>query len=405
MCYMHRMISTKTLKDIFLITLITLILTIAIWLPHFLKLNFYGLNFSEGFNTIYRNYDGLEYVVIAKSLYFPEAIKNIPQSLPAIYYAAHFPGYALAILLFAPLLGFLKSMLFVALGFTILSAWMFYLLVKDFELTKHPLWLTFLFLILPARWLIIHSVGSSETMFAFFIISAFYFLMKFEHSNKWRFIHLAGLMGLGAQLTRPPGILLAISIGLYLFWKIFRPNHVIASEEQASQSYLTRITQTLIRYHPLFLIPLALFSVFYWYQFSYGDFFAYFKTGDNIHLVFPPFQVFNKAQFWVGEIWLEDIVYVFILGFLAVMYLFKQKLFPLAFFVLTYLLATIFVTHRDISRYAAPIFPFVLIAFEKVITTKEFKIVMAIVGLGIYLYTQNFLLNNTGPYPNVEWFN
>jgi uncharacterized protein with PQ loop repeat len=158
---MHRIISTKTLKDISLITLITLILTFAIWLPHILKLNFYGLNFSEGFNTIYRNYDGLEYVVIAKSLYFPEAMKAIPQSLPAIYYAAHFPGYALAILAFAPIFGFIKSMLFVALGFTILAAWMFYLLVRDFELTKHPVWLTFLFLILPARWLIIHSVGSS----------------------------------------------------------------------------------------------------------------------------------------------------------------------------------------------------------------------------------------------------
>ncbi len=98
-------------------------------------------------------------------------------------------NYSLAILLFSPLLGFLKSMLFVALLFTILSAWMFYLLIRDFELTKHPLWLTFLFLILPARWLIIHSVGSSETMFSFFIISSLYFLMKFEQTHKWRFIY------------------------------------------------------------------------------------------------------------------------------------------------------------------------------------------------------------------------
>jgi hypothetical protein len=360
-----------------------------------LRLNIYGLNFAEGFNTIYRNYDGMEYITIAKSLYFPEKIKEIPQELPAIYYAAHFPGYSLAILLFAPIIGFLKSMLFVALLFTILSAWMFYLLVKDFELTKHPLWLTFLFLILPARWLIIHSVGSSETMFSFFILSALYFLMKYEHTHKWRFIYLTGLMGFGAQITRPPGALLAISIGAYLLWKII----------QSKQNIFKSIWQTIYHYHPLLLIPLALLTVFGWYQLSYGDFFAYFKTGDNIHLVFPPYQVFNKESSWVGEIWLEDMIYVFILGFLGVMYLFKQKLYPLAFFVLTYLIATIFVTHRDISRYAAPIFPFVLIAFEKVLTTKEFKIVMAIVGLGIYLYAQNFLLNNTAPYGNVEWFN
>lgn len=384
----------KTLKDLSIIACITLFLTLAVWLPHFLRLDFYGLNFSEGFNTIYRNYDGMEYITIAKSLYFPEAIKNVPQSLPAIYYAAHFPGYSIAILAFAPFLGFLKSMLFVALLFTVLSAWVFYLLVRDFELTKHPIWLTFLFLILPARWIIIHSVGSSETMFSFFTISALYFFMKFESTNKWRFIYLTGLMGFAAQLTRPPGALLAISIGAYLLWKIYK------SKENIFKSF----GQTIFRYHPLLLIPLALLAVFGWYQMSYGDFFAYFKTGDNIHLVFPPYQVFNKNSFWVGEIWLEDMIYVFILGFLGVMYLFKQKLYPLAFFVLTYLIATIFVTHRDISRYAAPIFPFVLIAFEKVLTQKEFKIVMTIVGLAIYLYAQNFLLNNTAPYPNVEWF-
>jgi hypothetical protein len=384
----------KTYFHLTLITIITLLMTLAVWLPHILRLDVYGLNFSEGFNTIYRNYDGMEYITIAKSLYFPEEIRKIPQPLPAIYYAAHFPGYSLAILVFAPFLGYLKSMLFVALLFTVLSAWMFYFLVRDFALTKYPLWLTILFLILPARWFIIHSVGSSETMFSFFIISALYFLMKYESTSKWRFIYLTGLMGFAAQITRPPGALLAVSVGAYLLWKIFTSN------ENLVKGFL----QAFYKYHPLLLIPLALAAVFGWYQLSYGDFFAYFKTGDNIHLIFPPYQVFNKDSFWVGEIWLEDIIYVFILGFLGVMYLFKQKLYPLAFFVLTYLVATIFVTHRDISRYAAPIFPFVLIAFEKVLTTKEFKIVSVLVGLAIYLYAQNFLLNNTAPYPNVEWF-
>ena len=62
----------KTTTDLLIIILSTLIITFLIWLPHFLKLeNFYGLNFSEGINTIYRNYDGLEYVVIAKTWYNP----------------------------------------------------------------------------------------------------------------------------------------------------------------------------------------------------------------------------------------------------------------------------------------------------------------------------------------------
>ena len=138
---------------------------------------------------------------------------------------------------------------------------------------------------------------------------------------------------------------------------------------------------------------------------TYGDFWAYFHSGDNIHLTFPPFQVFNKHQFWVGDIWLEDIIYIFILGFLGGITLLKQKLHLLAFFVLTYLAAASLVAHRDISRYLLPVAPFILIAFEKVLTSREFKIILPILLLAIYLYAQNFLLTNIAPIPNLPLFN
>ena len=202
----------KTLKDLGLITLFVLFLTFLIWLPHMLALpNFLGLNFSAGFNTIYRNFDGLEYIIISKSFYDPGLIAGVPQSLPAIYFASHFPGYALTIAIFATFLGFLKSMLFVSILFTILSAWAFYFLVRDFKLTSQPIFLTLVFLILPARWLITHSVGSSEPMFIFFIITCLYFILKEK-------LVVAALFGLAAQLIRPPGILLGIAIGIYALW-------------------------------------------------------------------------------------------------------------------------------------------------------------------------------------------
>lgn len=160
-----------------------------------------------------------------------------------------------------------------------------------------------------------------------------------------------------------------------------------------------------MKYFPLFLIPLGLLGVFYLYSQTYGDFWAYFHSGDNIHLTFPPFQVFNKHQFWVGDIWLEDIIYVFILGFLGGIMLIKQKLYPIAFFVLTYLFAATLVVHRDISRYLLPVSPFILIAFERVLTSREFKIILPIILLAIYLYAQNFILQNTAPIPNLSLFN
>ncbi|MDD2822931.1 MAG: hypothetical protein PHQ59_02505 [Candidatus Daviesbacteria bacterium] len=385
------------IKDFFILTGLTLFLTLIIWLPFYLNLeNLLGLNFSAGIGSIYRNFDGLEYVIIAKSLYQPHIIASLPQSLSANYYAAHFPGYAMLILLISPFFGFLKAMLLISVFFTITSVLAFYYLVKDFKLSTHPLLLSSLFLVLPARWLIVHSVGSAEPIFICFTILTFYFFMKFEALKQQKYIWATALFGMLAQFTRPPGILIFIAIGLFVLWNTFFKNK--------TQTISQKITH-LFSYSPLFLIPLTMLGVFYWYSLAYKDFFAYFHSGDNIHLTLTPFQVFNKNQFWVGDIWLEDIVYTFILGFLGAMFLIKQKLYPLAFFVFTYLGASIFVAHRDISRYVLPIFPFVLIAFERLLTSKEFKIVLVIVSLGIYLYAQNFLISNTAPVSNLQLYN
>lgn len=388
---------TKSIKDCLILASITIALTIFVWLPHIMALpNFWGLNFQAGFNTIYRNYDGLEYVMIAKTFYDPALIASLHQSLPANYFASHFPGYSLLIAFFAPFLGFLKSMLFTSVLSTILAVWAFYFLVSRQKLSSHPLFLSIIFLILPARWLIVHSVGSSEPLFIFLVISALYFFMRFEDTKHYPDLLLAAFTGMLAQITRPPGLLLFLALALYIHWRFYLQIKIIGFKKALINH---------LKYFPLILMPLGLLGIFWLYGQTYGDFWAYFHSGDNIHLTFPPFQVFNKTQFWVGDIWLEDIVYIFILGLLGGIMLLKQKLYPLAFFALTYLAAASFVVHRDISRYLLPIFPFILIAFEKTLTSKEFKIILPIILIAIYLYAQNFLLANTAPIPNPILFN
>ncbi len=374
---------SKTVNHLILITTFVIISTFLVWLPHLLSLaSFWGLNFSNGFNTIYRNFDGLEYIIIAKTFYDPGLIAGIPQPLPAGYFAAHFPGFPIAIALFAPILGFLKSMLFVSILFTILSAISFYFLVRDFKLTSNPLILTLIFLILPARWIIVRSVGSPEPMFIFFtIMSIYYFLHTTNYQLRASHIWLSAVFASFALLTRPPGALLGIALGAFVIW----------------QAYQKKSIKYLLSFYPFLLLPLTLILIFLWYSQQYGDFFAYFKSGDNTHLFFPPFQIFNSSQFWVGDIWLEDVVYIFILGFLGGFMLLKQKLYPLAFFVLTYFFASIFVAHRDISRYTLPAVPFILIAYEKVLVSRGFKIVLIILSLAFYLYSQNYIINNTAP--------
>ena len=388
---------SKTIRDCLLLTVYCLLLTVLIWLPHLLALpNLFGLDFSKGFNIIYRNFDGLDYVVIAKSFYQPGWLATVPQNYPASYYASHFPGYSLVIWGLAPLFGYLKSMLLSSLLFTLLSTITFYFFIRDFQLTKHPLILSVLFLILPARWLVVHSVGSSEPMFIFFILLSIYGFMRFEKQSQTKWIWLTAAGGVGAQLTRPPGILLVVALSLYIHTKVYL-NFKRIGLKAAVLDHL--------KYWPLVFIPLTLIAVFAYFQFALGDFAAYFHSGDNIHLTFPPFKVFNKNQFWVGEIWLEDIIYIFILGLLAGITLLKQRLYPMGFFALTYLISIFFVAHRDIARYSLPIFPFLLIAFEKVLVSKEFRLVIIILALAIYLYAQNFLLYNIAPIPNLDLFN
>jgi hypothetical protein len=387
----------KTLRSLLILTVATCLITFLVWLPHLLRMNFYGLNFSEGFNTIYRNFDGIEYIIIGKTFYNERAIASLPQELPHTYYAAHFPFYSMIILVFEPVLGFLKSMVLVTVLSTIASVFAFYFLVRDFKLTSQPLWLSLVFLVLPARWLITHSVGSSEPTFIFFTITAVYYFLKYEQKKDYYYISLAGMFGLLAQLTRPPGILLFIALGIYILWKSYSKN---------SATLFKNIFKSISSYFPLILIPVGLLSIFVLYLFVYKDFFAYFHSGDNIHLSLPPFQIFNSNQYWVGSIWLEDIIYIYIVGLFAGITLLKNNVLrPLGIFILTYMTASIFIAHRDISRYVLPAFPFALIAYEKVLTSKEFKVVLGIVFLGIYLYTQNFLLQNTAPFPNPQLFN
>lgn len=387
----------KTIRDLTILGFFVLIITLLVWLPHLLSLsNFWGLNFSSGFNTIFRNFDGLEYVIIAKSFYNPSIIATIPQSQQPIYYASHFPGYSILIALFAPMLGYLKSMLFVSVLSTTLAVWAFYLFINRLKLSSQPFFLSCLFLILPARWVIVHSVGSSEPLFIFLLISTLYFFIRFEQKGHFTDIILSVVFGFLAQITRPPGILLFIGLIFYILFRIFQQNKTLGF----NKAWLNHL-----KYLPLILMPIGLLAIFYLYGQTLGDFWAYFHSGDNIHLTFPPFQIFNKYQFWVGDIWLEDAIYIFILGFLGAVYLWKKRLYQISFVVLIYLLASTFVAHRDISRYLLPISPFILIAFEKVLVSREFKIILPIIVLAIYLYSQNFLLSNVAPIPNPQLFN
>ena len=369
---------SKLKKDLILLIGVALLSTIFVWLPFFLQINkFFSISIPQGgMATIMKNFDGLYYIIISKSLYIPEAIKTMVSfDLSPLYYSAHFPLFALLIKLLGIILPHTWAMLVITLLSSVLAVFVFYKFLKDFKLTSNPFFLTLVFLFLPARWLIVRSVGSAEPTFIALILACFYFFKKEK-------IWFAAIMGSLAQMTKPPGIL--IFIGLLAF--ILFENRKILIKDFA---------KLVKKYYPLLLIPISLLLVFFYYKVVYNDFFAYFHSGDNIHLFWPPYQVFNKTAAWVGTIWLEEIIYIFLLGLLGIILLFKKGLKDLAFFSLVFYLSLIFVSHRDISRYSLPMIPFIIIGFENAIQKKEFKIAFYLTLLPIYLYTINFIAGNT----------
>lgn len=375
-------------RNFILLALISTTTTIILWLPFLLRIeNFWGIKLpGTGMATIVANFDGPYYIVAAKTLYNPQEIKeNFSFPLPPIYYSSHYPLFPLlikAVATILPPLGYPYAMMLVTSITGILAVFMFYILLGEFGLGKHRLWLAILFTVFPARWLIVRSIGSPEPLFLLTIMTSVYY---FRRQRWW----LSGIFGALAQATKSPGILLFVAYIVALtapYWS--KLAHTNAS------SWIKNLTW---RAYPILLIPLTLIIIYIWYGINYGDFLAYFNSGDNIHLMFPPFQVFNPGSSWVGTFWLEEIIWIYLLAATGIVYLIRQKMFIPASFVAVFFISILFVSHRDIARYSLPMVPFLLIAYAKFISTKSFKWVMLLLIIPIYLFSIAFITNNVTP--------
>ena len=369
----------KFLSKFLPVALISLVPTLLLWLPFFLRLtSFWTIPIpKDGMATIVANYDGPLYIAVAKSFYDPKILSNFNFNLTSNYYAAHFPLFPILIRLFSFPIGYPYSMLLITVLSSILAIYAFSKFIADYVDKKDVMWMTFVFSIFPSRWLIVRSVGSPEPLFLAMIIFSIYYFKK----NK---LFLAGLFGGLAALTKSPGILLFPALVGAYFIPIVKESLNVKGN---------KIKQNFTGLIPLFLIPLATLSVFFLYKIKFDDFFAYFHSGDNIHLFFPPFQVFNSTLPWVGTFWLEEVVFVFLFGAIGILKLIKKD--PIsAWFTAILFITTLFVAHRDIVRYSLPILPFLLAGYSYYLSSKEFKIAFIFIIIPIYLFALTFISNN-----------
>lgn len=380
---------SEKLKNLALICLFSLIPTILIWLPFFLRLNsFWGIPLPQsGMATIVANYDGPLYLVVAKTLYNKTSIElNYQFPLPAEYYAAHFPLYPGIIRLISFVTNYPYAMIITTLLTSILAIYFFEKLISEFTDKKNAMFLTFLFSIFPARWLIVRSVGSADPLFVAAIIASVFY---FRNKKYWA----AAIWGVVAQLTKSPGILLFISYFIFLLIPVIK-NKIVFFKNNWFERFNLKKT------YPLLLIPISLLAVFGLYKILTGDFLAYFNSGDNIHLGFPPFQIFNYSAPWVGTSWLEEIIFIYLFGAIGVIKLFQKGEYEMTAFTGVFFFLILFVAHRDLMRYFLPAVPFLFAAFSDILVKKEFKIALAFIVVPIYLFSLAFISQNVMPISN-----
>jgi len=370
---MPKLFKQNNIKIIF----ITVFSTILFWLVFSLNIpGLLGLP-SVSLKTLFVNYDGPNYMVIAKCGYNFDCIRNtFSLGLPLEYYPAHLPGFPLTIKLLDIFLPGPLAMLISALAGSVFLNLFFYKFLRLFTRKKQALFLTIVFSFLPARLFVLRNVGAPETWFIGFIIASLYYFKSKKYLLSAIFLSLA-------QIFKTPAVILLISYFIYFIFlikKTKKPSLIIKD------------------FLPFALVPFSVLLIFLFYYLQTGDFWAYFNSGDNRHIFPIPFGVLIGNSSWVNGIWLEDIIFIFILAYYSGLKLFQRyKLKPIGTFVLLYTLATTLVVHRDISRYITPIYPLVFLALRKHLYNQTFRKVFYIIIFAVYLYSINFCIGNTAP--------
>lgn len=369
------------------LTIMVSIVTLGLmWLPFTLKTkSFWGIDFNgRNMQTIVSNFDGINFLVVAKSLYDPRQIEvdfaSILSGRQNLYFSAHYPGFPLVIKFFDLFVSGPNALLLSIVVSNILLAWALYAFFSLFiENKKWLVTLCAIALFAPARMLSMRIVGSNESLFIFFVLTSLIANYKEKHL-------LAAIMGGFAVLTRSPGILL---YGAYMLGPLIQ----FVKTKKIDWKYLATYL----------IIPSSLIGLWAYYGIVFGDYLAYFKVGGNINLYFPPFMIFGSHFDWVSGMWLEDVIYTYVF-YTAGIYLFfknivtsNQKLKTIGYFGAIYMTMIFFVVHRDISRYALPIAPIVLAGFSPYLHSKYTKYILMILAIPIMLYSWNFILNNVQP--------
>lgn len=298
--------------------------------------------FLADMTTVYRFWDGPNYLTIARTLY------DVRPDNPLLAYV-HEPRYFLVHLPVYPLLvrtlsivGYQQALLLVSVLATCAATILFYRLCRDVWKLASPGFLTLVFLFLPPRWLLYRSTGSTEAVYMAFTLAAIYF---FERSKVGR----ASAAGVLATLTRISGLMIAPAFAVVL-WRRRRFKELAW----------------------LALIPAALAVYFFFCAARTGNFFEYFSQHGEKMAAFRPFgflpELFRKGLYHQAE-------FHILLALVYAVGTSRLRPFPTIFWYCVFELGLhVFISTEDWSRYFLAMAPFALVVgFRDLIDTKAFR--------------------------------
>jgi hypothetical protein len=300
------------------------------------------LPFLRDMTTVYRFWDGPNYLTVARTLYDirPDNPLLAYVYRPA-YFLTHLPLYPLAVRAFA-VIGYQPALLVVSVLATVGATLLFYRLAREVWKLPSPFFLSLVFLFLPPRWLLYRSTGATEALSLALTLGSMYFFEK-------RRVGRASLLAALAAVTRIPGLMFLPAYGLVL----------------ARQKRLRAVAW-------LSLVPAGLLLYFLFCAVRFGDFFAYFRPHGEKIAALRPFgflpALFEKGLYHQAEFHIL-LALVYAVGIL------RLREFPVLFsYCVFQFLLLVFVSTEDWSRYFLVMAPFALVVgYRDLLSMRAFR--------------------------------
>jgi hypothetical protein len=370
----------KERTEVITLIAVSIISSLLLYIPFALNVDsVFGVKlWDTGLPVLERYYDGPLYVVVSQTFYAPTSPLYSAVLLPASYYAAHLPGYPVAIWLFSLALQPFVAMLVANLVISAAAVVVFYFLIARFRLVHDPFSSGLLFLFFPPRWFLYRSVGASEPLFILLTLMMLYFVKKDEATK-------STILGAFATLTR--------------IWGVITFPVLIAT-------WLWNKKLTLRRFALALAIPTSMVLLFLFYAYSFGNFFAYFDVNQSLLniplLTIPRTTLMGERSSAFGA---ELYVILFFIYGIGIVQLYQKGYKELFFYALFMFVPVLFVLHEDISRYLLPITPVALIIGCDDLMPKKrihFLIPLALLCIAGYLYCLTVLPTNLLPLDTFE---